>query len=123
MRTSSSIACMCFVALAVSAASAQQVVEQTTQTIQIAPSAGVNIQMPGMPGSPRQFKTGTGRIRGRVLASDGTGPVRRAQVRLSGGEAAPRAALTDAEGRFEFRELRRGGFCLTPRNSGFVKVQ
>ena len=53
-------------------------VAQTTveQTIQIAPGGGGggSIQLPGMMGGPRTFKTGTGRIRGRVLASDGPGP-------------------------------------------------
>jgi hypothetical protein len=96
------------------------------QTIQISPggAAGGVIQFPpGMMGSPRQFKTGTGRIRGRVLASDGGGPVRRAQVRISGPEVAPKAALTDAEGRFEFRDLPAGRFTLQASKSGFVSVQ
>src|SRR5580765_8114470 len=77
------------------------------QTIQIVPEGGGGGQMrlPGLTGGPRQFKTGTGRIRGRVLATDGAGPIRRAQVRISGADVAPKAALTDAEGRFEFREL------------------
>ena len=76
-----------------------------------------------MMGGPRTFKTGTGRIRGRVLASDGAGPIRRAQVRISGSEVAPKAALTDAEGRFEFRELPAGRFTLQATKSGFVSVQ
>ena len=76
-----------------------------------------------MMGGPRTFKTGTGRLRGRVLASDGTGPIRRAQVRISGSEVAPKAALTDAEGRFEFRELPAGRFTLQASKSGFVSVQ
>jgi hypothetical protein len=99
---------------------------QTTveQTIQIGPGGGSgSIQMPGMMGGPRTFKTGTGRIRGRVLASDGGGPIRRAQVRISGPDVAPKAALTDAEGRFEFRELPAGRFTLQATKSGFVNVQ
>ncbi len=102
-------------------------VAQTTveQTIQIGPGGGGGgaIQLPGMMGGPRTFKTGTGRIRGRVLASDGAGPIRRAQVRISGSEVAPKAALTDAEGRFEFRELPAGRFTLQASKSGYVNVQ
>src|SRR4029453_16919930 len=93
------------------------------QTIQIVPEGGGGqIRLPGMMGGPRQFKTGTGRIRGRVLASDGAGPIRRAQVRISGSDVAPKAALTDAEGRFEFRDLPAGRFTLQPSKRGYVSV-
>lgn len=102
---------------------AQEVVQQTIQINQ-GGGGGGSIQLPmGMGGAPRQFKTGTGRLRGRVLASDGSGPIRRAQVRISGAEVAPKAALTDAEGRFEFRDLPAGRFTLTASKSGFVSVQ
>jgi hypothetical protein len=74
-------------------------------------------------GGTRQFKTGTGRIRGRVLATEGGGPIRRAQVRITGQDIAPKAALTDAEGRFEFRDLPAGRFTLQATKSGFVSVQ
>ncbi len=110
------------VAFSPALAMAQATVEQT---IQIRPGERVDgaIQFPGMMGGPRQFKTGTGRIRGRVLASDGGGPIRRAQVRISGPDVAPKAALTDAEGRFEFRELPAGRFTMQATKSGFVNVQ
>jgi protocatechuate 3,4-dioxygenase beta subunit len=58
-----------------------------------------------------------------VLASDGAGPIRRAQVRISGSDVAPKAALTDAEGRFEFRDLPAGRFTIQASKSGFVSVQ
>jgi hypothetical protein len=93
------------------------------QTIQIDTSSGGPIQIPGRLGGPPQFKTGTGRIRGRVLASDGGGPIRRAQVRISGAEVAPKVGLTDAEGRFEFRDLPAGRFTLQASKSGFMTVQ
>ena len=64
---------------------------------------------PGL-GGPRQMKTGTGRILGRVLASDSGAPIRRAQVRLTAPEIGVKTALTDADGRFEFRELPAGRF-------------
>jgi len=95
------------------------------QTIQILPEGGGGgqIRLPGMMGGPRQFKTGSGRIRGRVLATDGGGPIRRAQVRISGSDVAPKASMTDAEGRFEFRDLPAGRFTLQASKSGFVSVQ
>jgi hypothetical protein len=100
----------------VSVAHAQQEVRQTIQI------SGDQVPLPMM-GGQRQFKTGTGRIRGRVLSSDGSAPLRRAQVRISGTEVAPKAALTDADGRYEFRELPAGRFTLTATKSGHVSVQ
>ena len=69
------------------------------------------------------MKTGTGRILGRVLASDSGTPIRRAQVRLTAPEIGVKTALTDAEGRFEFRELPAGRFTLNASKSGYVNVQ
>ena len=79
------------------------------------------IQMPGM--GPRQPKTGTARLRGRVLAAETGGPVRRAQVRIMGPDIGSKTAMTDAEGRFEFRDLPGGRFNLSATKSGFVTVQ
>ena len=75
------------------------------------------IQMPGM-GGPRQFKTGTSRIRGRVISAEAGAPVRRAQLRLSGPDIGSKTALTDADGRYEFRELPAGRFSLSATKAG-----
>jgi protocatechuate 3,4-dioxygenase beta subunit len=117
MRIRPQMVFMILLALAAPPADAQEFRQQ----IQIMGPGDGPIQMPGMPG--RQFKTGTGRIRGRVLAVDGGGPIRRAQVRISGSEIAPKAALTDAEGRYDFRDLPAGRFTLQATKSGFVNVQ
>ena len=74
-----------------------------------------------MPG--RQMKTGTGQIRGRVLAAETGAPIRRAQVRISSPDIVAKAALTDAEGRFEFRDLPGSRFTINASKSGFVNVQ
>ncbi len=100
--------------LADSPAGAQQVIINGS-------SSDLPIQLPGM--GPRQFKTGTARIRGRVISSDSGAPVRRAQVRISGPDIASKTALTDAEGRYEFRELPGGRFNLSATKSGYVSVQ
>jgi protocatechuate 3,4-dioxygenase beta subunit len=99
------------------AVSAQQQIFIETQSV------GEPLMMPPGLGGPRQMKTGTGRILGRVLASDSGSPIRRAQVRLTAPEVGVKTALTDAEGRFEFRELPAGRFSLNASKSGYVNVQ
>lgn len=94
---------------------------QVQQQIEIqAPRPG---EGPGPVGPNRQTKTGTGRIRGRIVAADGGTAVRRAQVRIFGPEIGSKASLTDADGRYEFRDLPSGRFNLTVTKSGFVMMQ
>jgi hypothetical protein len=103
-------------AVGVPARAQQQIVIEATQ------SAGEPMMLPGL-GGPRQLKTGTGRILGRVVSTDTGGPLRRAQVRLTAPEIGVKTALTDAEGRFEFRELPAARFTLNASKSGYVNVQ
>ena len=70
----------------------------------------------------RTLRTGTGRIRGRVLSESGA-PVRRAQVRISGPDIAGRTATTDADGRYEFLDLPDGRFTVSASKAGYVTVQ
>ena len=79
------------------------------------------VQLPGM--GPRQPKTGTARLRGRVLSVESGGPVRRAQVRIMSQDIGSKSAMTDAEGRFEFRDLPAGRFNLSASKAGYVTVQ
>ena len=83
------------------------------------PANGEAIQMPP-PG--RQMKTGTGRIKGRLVAADTGNPVRRGQVRLSGPDVMPKSVTTDNEGRFEFKDLPAGAFTINASKSGYVAV-
>ena len=72
-------------------------------------------------GRGREMPTGTGVIRGRVTAQDSGAPVRRAQVRgTTGGVPFGRLATTDADGRFELRDLPAGQWQLTASKPGFV---
>ncbi|HKH73409.1 MAG TPA: carboxypeptidase-like regulatory domain-containing protein, partial [Vicinamibacterales bacterium] len=98
---------------------AQQV---QTQTIQVGGAAG-EMPMMQMPGMGRQMKSGTGRIRGRVVTTDSGSPVRRAQVRISGADVLPKSAVTDNEGRYEFRDLPSGKYTINATKSGYVSVQ
>jgi hypothetical protein len=79
------------------------------------------VPMPGM--GPRQPKTGTARLRGRVLSNDTGGPVRRALVRIASPDIGSKNAMTDAEGRYEFRDLPAGRFNVTVSKAGYVTVQ
>lgn len=80
--------------------------------------AGEPIQMP----MGRELKTGTARIKGRLVTADTGTPVRRAQVRISGPDILPKTATTDNEGNYEFRELPAGRFTITATKSGYVSV-
>jgi hypothetical protein len=101
--------------LVVSDLCAQEVIINRTTT------SDMPMQLPGM--GPRQLKTGTARLRGRITAVETGGPVRRAQVRISGPDIGSKTAVTDAEGRFEFRDLPTGRFNVSATKSGFVTVQ
>jgi hypothetical protein len=95
--------------------------QEVRQTIQIGPGGdGGPIQMLG-PG--RQAKTGTAQLRGRIVANDTGSAVRRAQVRISGPDIGTKTALTDAQGRYEFRDLPAGRFNVTASKSGYVTMQ
>src|SRR5262245_9595699 len=67
---------------------------------------------------------GTAMIRGVVLAADTGAPIRRAQVRASAPDIREnRLAATDAQGRFEFRELAAGRYNVSATKGGFVTLQ
>ena len=91
------------------------------QQIIINGPADMPVQLPGM--GPRQPKTGTARLRGRVLSVESGGPVRRAQVRITSPDIGSKSAMTDAEGRYEFRDLPAGRFSLMANKAGYVTVQ
>ena len=109
-------------ALLVAAAAGTSASAQQQIVIEAPPPAGEPMMLPGL-GGPRQLKTGTGRILGRVVSTDTGAPLRRARVRLTAPEIGVKTALTDAEGRFEFRELPAGRFTLNASKSGYVSVQ
>jgi protocatechuate 3,4-dioxygenase beta subunit len=86
---------------------------------------GVNSgQMPARPG-PRQAEDirGTSVIRGSIVAADSGSAIRRAQVRISGQGVPSRLATTDAQGRFEIKELPAGRYTVSALKAGFVTLQ
>lgn len=83
---------------------------------------GAQAQSPQSPARdtvPR--RTGGARIRGRVLAADTGAPVRRAIVRLTASELADqRSKMTDADGRYDFRDLPAGNYSIYASKTGFI---
>lgn len=116
MSTKLVLACYAFTALAAAPAAAQ--VGQQIVITRDAQSGQVQT------GPARQsLKTGTAVIRGRVVAMDTGQAVRRAQVRLTGAELGMKSALTDANGRYEFKDLPAGRVTLNVSKGGFVSMQ
>jgi hypothetical protein len=84
---------------------------------------------PGMPSGPMpprdtSQKTGTARIRGRVVAADSGQPLRKVQVRATAPELRDnRMTSTGADGGFELKELPAGRYNLTASKGGYVQLQ
>jgi hypothetical protein len=86
------------------------------------PLPGGRMQRP--PRDPREAPTGTSVIRGRIVAADTGSPIRRVQVRAFSGEMREsRATSTDAQGRFEFRDLPAGRWEIMASKAGFVSLR
>ncbi|HVL68168.1 MAG TPA: carboxypeptidase-like regulatory domain-containing protein [Vicinamibacterales bacterium] len=69
-------------------------------------------------------KTGTARLSGRVTALDTGRPIRRAVVRLTAPELRDgRSVSTDADGRWELRDLPAGRYALMVTKGGYVNLQ
>jgi hypothetical protein len=115
----SAVVCAIVIGAGAVPADAGQVVNETIRIVSPGGEGGAMQMLP--PG--RQAKTGTGSLRGRVLAIDTGSVVRRAQVRISGPDIGTKTALTDAQGRYEFRDLPAGRFNVSVSKSGFVTMQ
>lgn len=107
----------CLVAVLLFATASQA---QTVTTIQLPPG------MPQTAAPPRDTsqKTGTARIRGRVVAADTGQPLRKAQVRATAPDLREnRGTSTDADGRFELKDLPAGRYNLTASKGSYVALQ
>ncbi|MBI2188742.1 MAG: carboxypeptidase regulatory-like domain-containing protein [Acidobacteria bacterium] len=83
---------------------------------------GAPIQRP--PRDVREREVGTAVVRGRVQTADTGTPIRRAQIRaVSPGGRETRLVTTDAEGRFELRDLPGGRWELTASKGGYVTMR
>ena len=91
--------------------------------LQFAAGAPASAQV-GAPTDPRNAATpppGTSTLRGQVFAADTGLPLRKAQVRIFAGEIREnRMATTDAEGRYEFKEVRAGRYTINANKGSYV---
>jgi protocatechuate 3,4-dioxygenase beta subunit len=91
-----------------------------SQDIGVSIGGGV-LQTNGQPPRDARLATGHAAIRGRVMTSDGGQPLRRAVVRIGAPELrVARTALTDADGRYDFRDLPAGRYSITASKPTFV---
>jgi hypothetical protein len=82
--------------------------------------------VPGLPQTPPRdvTKTGTARIRGRVVAADSGQALRKVQIRATSGEVREnRLAVTDDRGNYEIGELPAGRYQLSASKGSFVSLQ
>jgi len=91
------------------------------------PAVGAPVPGPGLPARDTAQKpaTGTAIIRGRVTASPSATPLRRVRMMLQtpAGPEFTRVAMTDAQGRYEFRDLPAGRYSLSASKPAYVGLQ
>ena len=115
---------LCRLTLAAALVAAAGVAPSFAQTIQLqVPQAGG--PLPPRDGTPATAAaTGTAAIRGRVFAADSGRPLRRARVQI-GGPGLPnngQTTSTDAEGRYEVKNLAGGRYTVTVTRSGYLRL-
>ena len=109
---------VCLVALLLGAPTWAQTV------IQVAPPPPPPPGMPAMPTRDRPVNPGTAVLRGRVIGADTGQPLRKAQVRIVAGEIREnRMTTTDADGRYEFKEVPAGRYNITAQKGSYVSLQ
>jgi hypothetical protein len=87
------------------------------------------VAQPPMPqGPPRDNAqpkaAGTATIRGHIVAADTGQPLRKAQVRITSGELREnRMTSTDADGKFEFKEVIAGRYSVNASKGSYVALQ
>jgi hypothetical protein len=90
------------------------------------PAGAQGVGLPQMP--PRDNaqapRTGKAIVRGRVVAADTAQPLRKAQVRIMSGELREnRMTTTDADGKYEFKELPAGRYTVQANKGSYVQLQ
>jgi hypothetical protein len=93
----------------------------SAQVIQFQVPAGAPMQ--GAPARDTTQKKGTALIHGRVTAADSGQPLRKAQVRVFSPELREnRMTSTDADGKYELKELVAGRYQVTVSKGSFVSL-
>jgi protocatechuate 3,4-dioxygenase beta subunit len=73
----------------------------------------------------RTASTGTASIRGHVMAADTKRPLRRARISVTAPELGPvpRTTSTNADGKFELKDLPAGHYTMTVNRSGYLQMR
>jgi hypothetical protein len=87
----------------------------------LTPSVTSSLSAQRQPGAPT-IDSLSASIYGRVTVTETGGPLRRAEVRAMNDRGISRLATTDAEGRYELRDLPTGEYRLVFSKSGFVTL-
>lgn len=78
---------------------------------------------PGLPRGPQEPRTGTARLTGRVVSAENGRPLRRAVVRVFSAELREtRSVSTEADGRWEIKELPAGKYTINVEKGGYVPL-
>src|SRR5262245_23575708 len=90
--------------------------------------AAVRAQQPATSPPPRDARpvqTGTAVVKGRIFAADTGKPLRRARISVSAPELGGngKTASTNADGRYEIKELPAGRYTVTVTRSGYVQLR
>jgi hypothetical protein len=77
----------------------------------------------GAPARDQTRRTGTARLRGRVVAADTGQPLRRATVRLMSPEIRESVStMTDGDGLYEFKELAAGRYTVSASKGSYASL-
>lgn len=79
----------------------------------------------GPPRNARPTKTGNSVIRGRIFAADTGKPLRRARISVQAAELGGdgRTTSTNAEGRYEIKDLPAGRYTIVVNRSGYLQLR
>src|SRR4051812_44666087 len=92
-------------------------------TIALAASAVAQPVQPPSGQNNAPAPPGTSTLKGHVVAADSGQPLRKAQVRITAVEIREnRLATTDADGLFEFKDVRAGRYVVSVNKGGFVNL-
>ena len=95
----------------------------SAQQMQITIQQGAATVGQSAPARDAATKTGTAVLRGRIFAADTGTPLRRAQVRATNPDnRETRGTSTDAQGRFEFKELPAGRWTIAASKGSYVPL-